>query len=384
MSDILLQGHQADVTVERLLRQNRKWGARDRQFVASTIYDIVRYKRLLEYLVNSEFSETNSHLFIGAKCWLANGYLPQEPQFAGLRESELSERLASVRQLPVIRESYPDWLYHLGQHELGDVWEEEAIALNNSARLCVRVNTLKCTKKELKEIFDAQQVTYSETELAPDALVLCERINLHNHPAYRKGFFEIQDVSSQLVAPFMQIRPGMAVADVCAGAGGKTLHLAALMQNQGIIVAADISMHKLEQLRVRASRSGASNIRIVSDTDSWLSENTGTFDALLIDAPCSGTGVLRRKPDAKWHLTEEFIHHITKVQLQLMERYTPLLREGGTLVYSTCSILPRENEMQVKKFLQRHPHFILDEERTISPAKTGFDGFYMARLKRKA
>jgi 16S rRNA (cytosine967-C5)-methyltransferase len=216
-------------------------------------------------------------------------------------------------------------------------------------------------------------------------LVLKERTNVFTSPHFKNGLFEIQDASSQLVADFVEVEGNMRVIDACAGAGGKTLHLAALMQNKGKIIAMDTEEWKLTELKKRARRGGANNIEIrLIDNNKAIKRLADSADRLLLDVPCSGLGVLKRNPDAKWKLDVDFINHIKETQQEILQNYVQMLRNGGQLIYATCSILPSESENQVEKFLEsQNGAFELLDQQRISPAQTGFDGFYMARLLKK-
>ena len=195
--------------------------------------------------------------------------------------------------------------------------------------------------------------------------------------------FEVQDASSQLVAEYLEVLPGMKVIDTCAGAGGKSLHLAALMDNKGQLISTDIYESKLRKLKIRARRNGVHNITTKEiDSLKVMKKMKGTADRVLIDAPCSGIGVLKRNPDSKWKLQPEFIDNIIKTQAEILDNYSQLVKVGGKLVYATCSILPSENENQVKLFLENHPEFVLIKDNKVSAYKSGFDGFYMALLSR--
>ena len=209
---------------------------------------------------------------------------------------------------------------------------------------------------------------------------------MYKRQAFQNGYFELQDASSQLVAPFLKAEKGMKICDVCAGAGGKTLHLSAITENKGQIIAMDIFKNKLFELKRRAKRNNAFNIetRLIENNKS-IKRLHGKIDRLLIDAPCSGLGVLRRNPDSKWKLSQNFLDKIKDTQQEILKRYSPMLKENGKLVYATCSILPSENELQIKKFLktEQGKKFKVEDEKKISPAQSGFDGFYMARLSFK-
>jgi 16S rRNA (cytosine967-C5)-methyltransferase len=220
----------------------------------------------------------------------------------------------------------------------------------------------------------------------PDALRLKERSNVFITEAFKNGWFEVQDASSQLVAPFLEVEPGQRVVDTCAGAGGKTLHLAALMENKGQLIALDIYENKLKELKRRAKRDGAYNLETRAiDSTKVIKKLYGSADRVLIDAPCTGLGVLKRNPDAKWKLQPDFLEKIMVTQQQILQDYSRIVKPGGKLVYATCSILPQENIQQVKKFLgsEAGKDFSLIKDNNIYASKTGFDGFYMALLEKK-
>lgn len=386
LKEILLDKKQADVTVSNLLQSNKSWGARDRNFIAENIYHIVRYKRLYEFCIEDElFGEVSLWKMFGTKLLLENISLPEWAEFVELNKEKIQERNEKAKSISKIRESIPDWLDELGQKELGEAWEKEITALNTQAKFSIRINSLKTNHEIIKRLFTDEGIEFSETESAPDALIIHTKKNFRNHPAYKNGLFEVQDISSQLIAPFLEAAPGMNVIDGCAGAGGKSLHLSALMQNEGEILSVDIHERKLDELEKRASRAGCKIIKPLHAeklTRHFQGLLQSFADRILLDVPCSGLGVLRRKPDAKWSLTKKFIDELKQTQLQILDEYAPLLKKGGILVYSTCSILPSENEMQIKLFLEKHKEFQLLEEKRISPANTGFDGFYMAKLKK--
>jgi 16S rRNA (cytosine967-C5)-methyltransferase len=220
----------------------------------------------------------------------------------------------------------------------------------------------------------------------PYALELLERSNVFSSEAFKNGWFEVQDASSQLVAPFLNPLPGQRIVDACAGAGGKTLHLSALMENKGQVIALDIYLNKLNELKRRARRNDAHNIETrLIDSNKTIKKLHGSADGVLIDAPCSGLGILRRNPDTKWKLQPGFIEEITAKQQELLRSYSRMVKEGGHLVYATCSILPQENELQVQHFLNSGDGnaFELSDENKILCSTSGHDGFYMARMKRK-
>jgi 16S rRNA (cytosine967-C5)-methyltransferase len=275
----------------------------------------------------------------------------------------------------------------LGVKELGEaLWTKEIEAQNQQAQVILRVNTLKTTKQKLRAILMDLNIETDYLENQPDALVLKERANVFLTDAFKDGFFEVQDANSQLVAAFLDVKPGMKVVDTCAGAGGKTLHMASLMENKGLLIAMDLYESKLKQLKLRAKRNGAFNIEYrIIDSTKVIKKLYEKADRVLIDAPCSGLGVLKRNPDSKWKLQPEFIDNIRKVQAEVLENYSRIVKPGGKLVYATCSVLPSENQEQVKKFLttENGKNFTFVQDKKILASDSGFDGFYMALLERK-
>ena len=256
--------------------------------------------------------------------------------------------------------------------------------MNTQAPVVLRVNTLRTTRERLQQrLARENRLETRALEGYPDALELSRRAQLSDTEAFRQGWFEVQDASSQRVAPLLAPEPGMRVVDACAGAGGKTLHLAALMQGRGEILALDVHEKRLEELRRRAFRAGVSTVKTALATDEEIARREASADRLLLDVPCSGLGTLRRAPDAKWRLSPAFLDRVTALQAQLLASYSRMLRPGGRMVYSTCSVLPRENGRQVARFLEEHPGFRLLKEHSLLSSREGYDGFYMALLQRE-
>lgn len=378
---IFEQGHYADKVIERTLKSNPKWGAKDRSFIAETTYEMVRWWRLVNFL-----SPSKDPWDLFGTYWLMQGNeLPPWDEFARLQPEKIKSKYDGIKD-PGLLESIPEWLQTLGSQELGEKWEAEIHALNEEAEVVLRVNTLKTTRERLKNLLEADGIRSYLVKGYPDALVLEERQNVFRHPSFKEGLFEVQDASSQLVAAALQVEPGMRVIDACAGAGGKSLHLAALMGNKGKVISMDVEEWKLQQAKLRARRNGVSIFepKIIegSKTIKRLKESA---DRLLLDVPCSGLGVLRRNPDTKWKLSLESLEKVQKTQQELLQAYPSMLKKGGQLVYATCSILPSENEEQIKKFLasEAGKDFELIEDRKVLAQESGFDGFYIARLLKK-
>ena len=380
LQEIFVKNRYADKALERLFKDNVQWGSRDRRFVAEAVYDIVRNYRLYAQLAESE----KNFWFITA-VWLVlkNNEIPEWQEFKHVDVSFIvSQKKILEANLPVSF-SYPDWLWETGNRELGQaVWEKEAIALNEQAPVFIRVNTIKTTVKKLSEALLKENIQTIEVPGVTRALQLVKRENVFQTKLFKDGWFEVQDAGSQLIGDYLDPRPNEIVIDACAGAGGKSLDLAARMNNKGKIISLDVEAFKLEELKKRAKRAGVFNIEtklIEPKLTIKLLENKA--DKLLLDVPCSGLGVLKRNPDAKWKLSPEVITRTKILQQNIISEYASMLKVNGTMVYSTCSILPSENQEQVKTFLENNKGFEFISEKTLLPSE-GFDGFYMAKLKR--
>jgi 16S rRNA (cytosine967-C5)-methyltransferase len=386
---IFNEGEYADKVVARALKKDKRWGSHDRKFVAETIYEIVRWKRL--YVEIAEVKEP----FDRDKIWrifavwaVLRGYnLPDWKYFEETPVRRIKGKFDELTKTRKFKESIPDWMDELGVKELGEeIWTKELAAQNEQAKVILRVNKLKTTKEKLRALLMDLNIETEFHNDYPDALILTERANVFLTDAFKEGFFEVQDASSQLVAYFLDVKPGMRVVDTCAGAGGKTLHLASLMENKGQLIAMDLYESKLKQLKIRAKRNGAFNIepRVIESTKT-IKKLHEKADRVLIDAPCSGLGVLKRNPDSKWKLQPEFIENIKKIQAEVLENYSKIVKPGGKLVYATCSVLPSENQEQIKRFLTTEigKEFTFVQDKKVLAHESGFDGFYMALLERK-
>ncbi|KAA3622813.1 MAG: methyltransferase domain-containing protein [Flavobacterium sp.] len=379
---------QADKVLKDTLKRDKRWGSRDRSFIAETTYDIVRWKRLYAEIAEVKEPFDRPNLFRLFTVWaILNGIrLPDWPQFEGTPTRRIKGRFDELSKIRKIRESIPDWLDELGEKELGKNWDTELHALNALADVVLRVNTLKATVKDVQNALSDAEIETETIKGYPTALKLKERTNVFTTQAFKDGWFEVQDASSQKVAEMLEPKPGMRIVDACAGAGGKSLHLASLMENKGQVIALDIYDNKLSELKRRARRNGAHNIETRHiDSTKVIKKLIGKADKVLIDAPCSGLGVLRRNPDTKWKLNPDFLKSVEKTQRDILESYSRMVKPGGQLLYATCSILPSENEKQLAYFLNSEAgkEFSLLRENRISPAKSGFDGFYMALLQKE-
>lgn len=385
---IFNQAQYADKVVEKVLKFDKRWGARDRGFIAETTYEMVRYKRLYETIadVKAPYSRENLYRMWAVWAVLKGHQLPDWKQLQGTPERKIKGRFDELSSIRKMAESISDWMDDLGVKALGEAfWTKELHALNQEASVVLRANSLKCSKEQLHKALLKLDIVNEPIDNYPDALVLKRRANIFKTELFQNGWFEVQDASSQLVAPFLEVAPGMRVIDACAGAGGKSLHLAAHMENKGQLIALDIYENKLKELKRRAKRNGAHNIETrVIDSTKVIKKLKGQADRLLIDAPCTGLGVLRRNPDAKWKLDQAFLDRVTTTQAELLQSYSSMVKKEGKMVYATCSILPQENQLQVEAFLKSDvgQSFQLEKEQHVFASKSGFDGFYMALLKR--
>ncbi len=389
LRDVFNEEEYAGKAVEKALKRDKRWGSRDRKFVAETIYEIVRWKRLYAEIaeVKEPFDRPNLWRLFTVWCVLKGIPLPDWNQIEETPSRRIKGKFDELSKIRKYRESIPDWMDELCVKELGEeLWTKEMAALNTQADVVLRVNTLNISKEKLQKELEQESIFTEILPNHPDALKLVERANVFKTDAFKNGYFEVQDASSQLVASYLEVEPGMKVVDACAGAGGKTLHLSALMQNKGQIIAMDIYESKLRKLKVRAKRNKAHNIdlREINSTK-IIKKLHNKADRVLIDAPCSGIGVLRRNPDSKWKLQPEFIDNIKKIQQEILQSYSKMVKPGGKMVYATCSVLPSENQNQVKTFLasEAGQDFTFVSDKKVLSHISGYDGFYMALLEKK-
>lgn len=396
----------ADQVIHHHFRQRPQMGARDRGVVAESVYGVLRSRRSLAWRMKVNESQWN-HLVAGFL--LDQGWAERDFVLKWLGQGQAADALDRLQarsdaDAPLaVRANLPDAL----AERLLPVYGEAGLlqlmaAMNQPAPVDLRVNVLKTDRATLQHMLDELGLPTEPTPYAPHGLRRMDRRPLFNLPAFKEGLFELQDEASQLVGHLLDPRPGERVLDLCAGAGGKTLQLGALMQSKGSLMATDISAHRLDKLTPRMRRAGLSNVRplpISGMSDNHLKRAKGTFDRILIDAPCSGTGTWRRNPDLKWRPLD--LEALNRTQLELLEGSVRLLKPGGRIVYATCSILPEENERIVEQFLERHPEFALRPAQAIlhaqgievpgveallrlDPARHGTDGFFAAVLERTA
>jgi len=376
---VLVNHRVADHELAAAFDENPKWGKRDRSFVAETLFETTRWRRVLSFLVDSE--ETNS--LITAQ-WILMGYeLPDWHEYNGLPREEILTRQELIPdQTRAVRQSIPDWLDKLGESELGEQWEPQLTALNEKPSVFLRVNTLLATVDEVREwlaennVETTTLVDYPHALALPPGKVIPKSLRLD-------GRIEIQDPSSQSIAPLLDPQPEQRIIDACSGAGGKALHLAALSNNQARIYAMDVEPKKLSQLQYRAKRARATSIVPKPIIETTPTDFENIADALIIDSPCSGLGTLKRQPDLKWRLKPAAIDRVRSIQAQLLVEYPKMLKSGGKLLYATCSILPSENQNQITRLMEKHPgKFRLISQNNLLPSETGHDGFHASLLEK--
>lgn len=401
----------ADRVLDGYFREHPKMGKKDRGAVAELVYGVLRQRRLLEEVVRDVDGDDLTQRIAAAYLCQFNGLsgrILEERGFA--REgSAISTRLRTLdrARLPfALRYSLPDWLSDRMLQQYGE--DDAAVlasALNVPATLDIRVNSVKGTREQLMAQLAQAGVVMSATPWSPWGLRRTDRAALFKQDSFRDGWFEVQDEASQLVSMLMEVRRRETVVDFCAGAGGKTLHLAALMENTGSVYAVDVAARRLEKLKPRLRRAGLDNVRMMSiesETDPVLSPLKGQVHRVLVDAPCSGTGTLRRNPDIKWRAID--FTALSAQQQSILNAAAELVRPGGRLVYATCSILDEENETVVAQFLARSPQFTglnasdvlarqgiaLEHAVTaqgwlqLRPDRHATDGFFAAVLQRHA
>lgn len=383
LEQIMKNHDYAGAVITRKIGENKKWGSRDRSFIVETTQDILRQYRKLAWLLGKEYTDPKLDMWhIVAAWWLMKGHeLPPYEQFAAIDVAAVLDRNENLED-PAIVLSMPDDLMNLATEGLGEKAVVELEAMLQEAELYIRINTSKTKKENLRKQLLKEGIETDLLEEVPNALLIRKRRHLMNLPQFTKGLFEIQDAGSQMIAPYLDVQAGMRVIDACAGAGGKTMHMADIMNNTGQIVAMDVAEIKLKNIRTRSDRSGFSNIKASLVTDARVEELYQWADRLLLDVPCSGLGVLKRNPDTKWRLTAADMADITRTQQQILQQYHTMLKPGGKMVYATCSILPQENEQQVEQFMAKYPEYSLVKQQYVWPSEMGCDGFYMALLQK--
>ncbi|MGE4062099.1 MAG: RsmB/NOP family class I SAM-dependent RNA methyltransferase [Rhodospirillaceae bacterium] len=420
LETILEQDRPADAVLAHYFKGRRFFGAKDRRAVQDQVWQIIRHRARLSWALGAENANARmlvaaslvaidkrpmdsvAGLFSGAK----NGPAPLAANEKRMVEKASSRKLEDAPR--AARLECPAWILEKFEKAFGADTDKEVAALGGEAPLDLRVNTLKTTREAVIAQLESEKLKVSPARLSPLGIRVAGRTTLGNHLGFKEGLFEVQDEGSQLCAALVDAKPGMSVMDLCAGAGGKTLALAAQMKNKGRLIACDLSVARLERSKLRLRRAGVHNatLRVLEEHDKWLKRQTsaagGSFDRVLVDAPCTGTGAWRRNPDARWRLKPGNLANLMAIQDAVLEQGAQLTRAGGRLIYVTCSLLPDENEERVAAFLARNGGFtaldaagiwadVLSGQSpvpgpylTFSPVRTGTDGFFIAILERSS
>jgi 16S rRNA (cytosine967-C5)-methyltransferase len=408
----------ADRFMGVFFKPRRYIGSSDKGVVANLVYDTLRHKAALGYVLgHARLKSTPRTLVLAHLVRSADGVPPVADIFTGERFAPAALTAEEAAALPALKAAdlqkapthvlgnFPDWLLPHLTAAFGDSLLAEVAALTGRAATDLRVNTLKTTRAALEDTLHTLGYPVVPTPYSPLGLRLPDRRPLFGLEPFQQGHFEIQDEGSQILALLAGASPKMRVVDFCAGAGGKTLVLAAQMRNKGRIDACDVVADRLTDLRPRLARAGADNVQVhvlSSERDAWVKHHKEQADVVLLDVPCTGTGTWRRSPDSKWRLTPDTLSNVCATQASILDSASRLVKPGGRLVYATCSVLPAENHEQVTAFLARTPDFSLrpmpDEWAAhlgptcpvttpmlqLTPLRHGTDGFFAAVLQKKA
>jgi 16S rRNA (cytosine967-C5)-methyltransferase len=349
----------ADAVVSAFFRKHRALGPRERHTLAETTYTVLRQRYRWSHLAQSGSGALERRMAIlawqGSETFLRSALGPHEQawlqEVAAVDPARLPEKA---------RHNLPDWLASALRQETGDDFWPLVAAMEQAAPLDLRVNLLKARREEVLQALADQSLQAEPTPWSPWGVRLQGKPALQKLPLFEQGHVEVQDEGSQLLAAMLQPRRGEMVVDFCAGAGGKTLALGAVMRNTGRLYAFDVSGHRLDGLKPRLARSGLSNVypaQIAHERDDRIKRLSGKIDRVLVDAPCSGLGTLRRNPDLKWRQSPEALAELQVKQAAILASAARLLKPGGRLVYATCSLLARENEEVAAAFSAAHPGF---------------------------
>ena len=413
-ADAILAGH---------FRRHRYIGAKDRRAVADLVYAVLRHRAALDWWTErtADRPATARSRVLAALALIealpsgeivarfdgiGHGPAPLDPAEQRLVAALAGAPFDHPDQPPAVRGNYPDWLAPSLAESFGDRLADEMAAMNRPAAVDLRVNTARATREQAAAALAQDGVETRPTPFSPLGLRLAGRGTLPALAAFRDGLVEVQDEGSQLVALLLDARPGQQVVDYCAGAGGKTLALAAAMDNRGRLVAGDVSTARLHALAPRLARAGVTIVdTAVGEALAALPE--AAFDRVLVDAPCTGTGTWRRNPEARWRLTPDALDWYVALQREILSAAARLVKPGGRLLYATCSILAEENDRQMAWFLERHDEFAALPPAAVwpeavggalppgaapnasspwlhlTPARHGTDGFFAAILGRR-
>jgi 16S rRNA (cytosine967-C5)-methyltransferase len=372
---VFLKDEYADKILPAFFKEKKQLGSKDRKFIAENFYDIVRFKLKYDALLASLKLEQTFENILGLHLLYCNTELPPFKDIETLPNSFPSE-LADKMGFNVSN-SFPEWM---GEKLGANYSEEQLTILNSPTDVFIRVNTILIEPLKLYKLLSDEGFVLEGVASSEKTFLVQNPKQLSKSRVYKDGLFEVQDIGSQRIGAFVNPQKEDVILDVCAGAGGKTLQLAADLNNEGQIIASDIEEWKLENLNFRVNKAGVKNVEVS------LIENLGQYtqkiNKILIDAPCTGIGTIRRKPDLKYKITEASLAEKCKIQAELLQIYSAYLPVNGELIYATCSLFKEENELQIEHFLRNNKSFSLVKQLTVFPELNSGDGFYMAKLKR--
>lgn len=406
----------ADSVANRFFRQRRYIGGSDRRFISDQIWSVLRSYRKVEWWLKRIGSPINPRMIIAAHTMLTGSSLQSlKSVFSGEKYAPLplssneilflknleNKEFLSIHMPKAVKYEIPDWVYPFFEKQLGDRIDVELTALLEPAHLDLRVNTIKTTLEDVEKKLSEQKFNFERMKLSPWGLRLKGRQSITLSDLFTQGYVEIQDEGSQLIAIMTGVTSHMRVLDYCAGAGGKTLAMAMMMVNKGNIIASDVSTIRLNAAQKRFKRAGVFNIQthLFAEDAKWIKRRLESFDRVLVDAPCSGTGTWRRNPDARLSFKKKDLDELIIKQAQILNSASKMVKKGGRLLYATCSLLQQENQDQINQFLEAHKEFtpvysdasqeLLAapfKEKTffqLTPAQYDTEGFYCAILEKK-
>jgi 16S rRNA (cytosine967-C5)-methyltransferase len=352
--------HPADAIVSRFFRDNRGLGPRERATMAETVYTVLRKKLLFDHLAPSGSGPKERRLAI------LGFYGPGDFLRSALTEQEINwldqcEKVSPNDLMERHRHNLPEWLVQPLKDQLGAEFWPMVETLNLGAGLDLRVNTFKAKRADVQKELAKAGIKAVNTPYSPWGLRIAGKPALNKNEAFMRGDFEVQDEGSQLLSMLLDAKRGEMVVDFCAGAGGKTLAIGAAMRSTGRLYAFDTSAHRLDAFKSRLKRSGLSNVHpaaIAHERDDRVKRLTGKMDRVLVDAPCTGLGTLRRNPDLKWRQNLQAVEEMAVKQAAILQSASRMLKSGGRIVYATCSVLPQENEAIAEAFSAANPDFV--------------------------
>jgi 16S rRNA (cytosine967-C5)-methyltransferase len=410
----------ADKHLERYFKSHRYIGSKDRAAVGELVYWVLRYKASLEWWLERLKGDVHARSMVLTALMLRKDFSPaelaamtQDSQYALPRlsppEATRCEQLYKETSIehpdmpPHVRLNYPLWVHDILREGFGEDLEKAMRAMNEQASTDLRVNTLKTTREALLSGLEGEGFEGTPTPVSPIGIRLSKRAPIFTSKYFKEGHFEVQDEGSQIVSQLVAAEPGMKVIDFCAGAGGKTLAIAAQMKNKGRILAWDISEKRLSQIKLRLRRASVDTVQthvIENENDQFIKRHKTSADRVLVDAPCSGSGTWRRNPDLKWRFSARDLQEVLGVQQSILQSASRLVKPGGRLIYVTCSVFKDENEHQIETLLKNINNFGVVSPKKIwdnpsfqgkksensylwlAPHQDGVDGFFVAVLER--